>query len=76
MLDLTVAMTKTPPGVTDDLFEELRRHFSSAQLVELVTEISQANFRGRFNRAFHCLPAGFSKGAFCPMPEQDREQRS
>ncbi len=70
MLDLTVAVTKTPPEVSDGLFERLQEHFSSDQLVELVTEIAQANFRGRFNRTFHCLPAGLSEGAFCPMPEQ------
>ena len=70
MLDLTVAVTKTPPDVSDGLFEELQKHFTSAQLVELVTEIAQANFRGRFNRTFHCLPAGLSEGAFCPIPEQ------
>ncbi len=70
MLDLTVAMTATPPDVNDDLFGELRKHFTNPQLVELVTEIAQANFRGRFNRTFHCRPAGYSEGAFCPMPER------
>jgi hypothetical protein len=35
-----------------------------------VTEIAQANFRGRFNRTFHCRPADYSEGAFCPMPER------
>ena len=70
VLDLAVAMTVTPPAVSDELFAELREHFSDAQLVELATEISMANFRGRFNRAFLCQPAGFSEGAYCPLPER------
>jgi alkylhydroperoxidase family enzyme len=69
VLDLAVAMTSTPAAVSDELFAELRKHFSEAQLVELTSEIAQANFRGRFNRTFHCQPAGFSEGVYCPMPE-------
>jgi alkylhydroperoxidase family enzyme len=74
VLDLTVAMTHTPPEVSDELFAELQKHFSDAQLVELTSEIAQANFRGRFNRTFHCLPAGFSGGAYCPVPEAMKMQ--
>ena len=70
MLGLTVAVTATPPDVNDELFVELKKHFTSPQLVELVTGIAQVNFRGRFNRTFHCRPADYSEGAFCPMPEQ------
>jgi alkylhydroperoxidase family enzyme len=69
VLDLTAAMTRTPANVSDELFADLRKHFNDAQLVELTTEIAQANFRGRFNRAFRCQPAGYSEGAYCPLPE-------
>ncbi len=69
VLDLAVAMTHTPPVISDELFAELQEHFSTAQLVELTSAIAQENFRGRFNRMFRCAPAGFSEGAFCPMPE-------
>lgn len=69
VLDLAVAMTRTPAVVSDELFAELRKHFTDAQLVELTTEIALSNYRGRFNRAFLCKPADFSKGAYCPMPE-------
>ncbi len=69
VLDLAVAMTRTPPEVSDELIADLRKHFTDAQFVELTTEIAQANFRGRFNRAFRCGPAGLSEGAYCPMPE-------
>ena len=40
VLDLSVAMTRTPPDVSDELFSELEKHFDPAQLVELVTEIA------------------------------------
>ncbi len=62
-------MTRTPAAVSDELFAALQKHFTSAQLVELTSEIAQANFRGRFNRTFRCKPAGFSEGAYCPMLE-------
>jgi alkylhydroperoxidase family enzyme len=68
-LDLAVAMTRTPPDVSDELFGELQKHFSSAQLVELVTEIGLANLRGRFNTTFRCRVAGYSGDAYCPLPE-------
>ncbi len=67
--DLAVAMTLTPPDVSDELFGELQKHFTSAQLVELVTEIGLANLRGRFNTTFRCRVAGYSGDAFCPLPE-------
>jgi alkylhydroperoxidase family enzyme len=69
VLDLAVAMTRTPPDVSDELFAELQKHFSSAQLVELVTEIGLANLRGRFNTTFRCRVAGYSGDAYCPLPD-------
>jgi alkylhydroperoxidase family enzyme len=69
VLDLAVAMTRTPPDVSDELFAELQKHFTSAQLVELVTEIGLANLRGRFNTTFRCRVAGYSEGFYCPLPE-------
>jgi alkylhydroperoxidase family enzyme len=70
VLDLAVGMAATPANVGDELFAELRKHFTDAQLVELVSDIAMGNFRSRFNRAFLCQPAGFSEGAFCPLPEK------
>jgi alkylhydroperoxidase family enzyme len=69
-LDLAVAMTRTPPDVSDELFGELQKQFTSAQLVELVTEIGLANLRGRFNTTFRCRVAGYSGDAYCPLPER------
>jgi alkylhydroperoxidase family enzyme len=70
VLDLAVGMAMTPVNVSEELFAELRRHFTEAQLVELVTDIAMGNMRSRFNRAFQCQPAGFSEGTFCPLPEK------
>lgn len=69
VLDLAVAMTRTPPDVSDGLFADLQKHFANAQIVELATEIGLANMRGRFNTAFRCRVAGYSGDAFCPLPE-------
>ena len=70
VLDLAVAMTRTPADVSAELFDDLRRHFSPPQLVELTTAIAQENFRARFNRPFDVGAVGFSEGAFCPLPER------
>ena len=69
-LRLTVALTRTPANVDDDLFIALRAELSEPQLVELTTAITWENYRARFNRTFGILPEGFSKGAFCPLPEK------
>jgi alkylhydroperoxidase family enzyme len=69
VLDLAVAMTKTPPVISDELFEQLQERFTTVQLVELATAIAKENLNGRFNRVFRCESAGLSEGAYCPMPE-------
>ena len=75
VLDLSVSMTRTPPDVSDSLFAELQKQFTSAQLVELVTEIGLANLRGRFNTTFRCRVAGYSGDAYCPLPEISETKR-
>jgi alkylhydroperoxidase family enzyme len=69
-LRLTVALTRTPAAVDDELFAALRLEFSEPQLVELATAIAWENYRARFNRTFNVLPEGFSEGAYCPLPEK------
>jgi len=49
---LAEAMTKTPAEVSDEVYAEARKHFSEAQLVELVATAAMENYRARFNRAF------------------------
>ncbi len=70
MLDLAVAMAKTPTDVPPDLVARLRQHFDEAALVELTAAIAWEHYRARFNRVFGVRPAGFSEGAFCALPHR------
>jgi alkylhydroperoxidase family enzyme len=72
VLDYSVAMTETPAEIPDQLFTNLRLHFNEAQLVELTAAIAWENYRARFNHAFGLEAQGFSKGAYCPLPEKRR----
>jgi alkylhydroperoxidase family enzyme len=57
-------MTRTPAGISNELFDELRDCFNNAQLVELATAIAHANFRARFNRPFNIQPTTYTKRAY------------
>jgi alkylhydroperoxidase family enzyme len=71
VLDLAVAMARTPADVPSQLAEALRGHFDEGQLVELASAIAWENYRARFNRVFGVQPAGFlAEGAFCVLPER------
>lgn len=70
VLQLAVALTRTPSEVSDDLFTSLRARFSERELVELTAAISWENYRARFNRTFAVESEGFSNSQFCPMPER------
>lgn len=76
VLRLTVAMTRTPVDVDETLFEELRKHFDEAQMVEICATIAWENFRARFNRPFDLSAQGFSDGAFCVIPERPKKEES
>ena len=62
------AMTRTPVDVPDTLFSALRARFDPRQMVELTSAIAWENYRARFDHAFGIESAGFSEGAFCPLP--------
>src|SRR5262249_47716742 len=62
------AMTQTPVEVPDELFEGLRTHFNSQQLVELTSAIAWENFRARFDHAFGIEAEGFYEGVVCALP--------
>ena len=70
VLDLAVAMARTPCEVGDELRGRLRERFDEAQLVELAAAIAWEHHRSRFNRVFGVQPAGFSEGAYCVLPER------
>ena len=58
-LSYAEAMTITGQKVTDELFAELRRHFSEAQVVELTAAVALENFRSKFNVALGVESQGF-----------------
>src|SRR5215472_10201495 len=66
-LRYAVALTETPVVASDDLFAELKRHFSSQQLVELTSALAWENYWSRFNHAFGVGAEGFSEGAVCVL---------
>ena len=70
VLDFTVAMSKTPVVVSDELRQRLRARFDEASLVELSAAIAWEQYRARFNRAMGVEPSGFSEGSFCVLPER------
>jgi alkylhydroperoxidase family enzyme len=46
------AMADTPSNLRDQLYGDLRRHFSEEQLIELTASAALENFRARYNRGF------------------------
>jgi putative methionine-R-sulfoxide reductase with GAF domain len=46
------AMTEGGGEVSDDLYDDLRRHFTEAQIVEVAAVIGLFNYFNRFNNAF------------------------
>ena len=52
LLRMADAMADTPSNVSEELYAELRRHFSEDQLIELAATAALENFRARYNRVF------------------------
>jgi alkylhydroperoxidase family enzyme len=52
LLRMADALADTPANVSEELYAELRRHFSEEQLIELTASAAQENFRARYNRVF------------------------
>lgn len=68
ILRYATAISRTPVEVSDELFDALRPHFDTAQLVALTHIITLGNLRGRFNIALGIGAAGFSDGRVCALP--------
>jgi alkylhydroperoxidase family enzyme len=63
LLRMADAMADTPSNVSDELYAELRRHFSEEQLIELAATAAQEHSRARFNRVFDVQSDGlYRKG--------------
>jgi alkylhydroperoxidase family enzyme len=52
LLRMADAMAETPSNVSDELYGELRRHFSENELIEFAASAAQENYRARYNRVF------------------------
>ena len=53
LLRMADAMADTPSNVSDELYAQLRQHFSEEQLIELAASAARENLRARFNRVFN-----------------------
>ena len=72
ILEYATAMSRTPVEVTDRLFDALRAHFDTSQLVGLTHVINLGNLRARFNLALGIGSSGFSGNQVCALPETGR----
>jgi alkylhydroperoxidase family enzyme len=61
-----VAMTRTPPQVTDEMVADLRTRFTDAEVVELTATIALENQRSRTNTALGLTSQGFRD--HCDLP--------
>jgi alkylhydroperoxidase family enzyme len=68
-LDYAVAVMRTPVEVTDELFAQMKEHFSNEQLVEMTALLTLVN-TDRLNAAFGIGSAGFSDGMVCVPPDR------
>lgn len=59
LLRMADAMADTPSNISEDLYAELRSHFSEEHLIELAASAALENFRARFNRVFDVGSDGF-----------------
>src|SRR6201996_4341567 len=69
ILEYATAISRTPVEVSDRLFDELRAHFDTPQLVGLTHVITLGNLRARFNVALDIGSSGFSGDRVCALPD-------
>jgi alkylhydroperoxidase family enzyme len=68
-LDFTVGIMRTPVEVGDELFAQMKEHFTDEQIVEITALLTVVNL-DRFNAAFGVGSAGFSEGMVCVPPDR------
>jgi alkylhydroperoxidase family enzyme len=56
-------MTITGQTVDDALFDQLKAHFTEAQIIELTASIAMENFRSKFN-----VPLQVESQGLCVLP--------
>jgi alkylhydroperoxidase family enzyme len=67
-----IAMTQTPPEVTDDMVTDLRARFTDTELVELTVMIALENQRSRTNTALGLTSQGLRNQ--CELPAEKSVQ--
>jgi alkylhydroperoxidase family enzyme len=50
LIRLADALAGTPANVSDELFAELKAHYTEEQLMEIAAFCAQENYRARWNR--------------------------
>jgi alkylhydroperoxidase family enzyme len=65
LIQMADALSGAPANVSDELYAELRRHFSEEQLIELAADAAQENYRARWNRVFDVG----SDALYCAIPK-------
>ena len=63
LITLADALVATPVNVSDELYAEVRSHFSEEALIELAADMAQENYRARWNRVFEIG----SDALYCPI---------
>jgi alkylhydroperoxidase family enzyme len=66
LIQMADALSGAPANVSDELFAELRRHFTEEQLIELAADAAQENYRARWNRVFDVG----SDALYCAIPRK------
>ena len=64
-LEYAERITYTDRRVDDALVDQLKRHYTEAQIVELTAAIAMENFRSKFNPAL-----GIEAQGFCMVPKR------
>jgi AhpD family alkylhydroperoxidase len=62
VLEWTEAVTKiTPEGVSDEVYDRLRAHFSEVQISELTFAVGVINLWNRLNISFRIVPGSYDE---------------
>jgi alkylhydroperoxidase family enzyme len=66
-LEYAERITYTDQRVDDVLVDQLKKHYTDAQIVELTAAIAMENFRSKFNP-----PLGIEAQGFCMVPQRPK----
>ena len=66
-LEYAERITYTDRKVDDALVDDLKKHYSEAQIVELTAAIAMENFRSKFNPTL-----GVEAQGFCMVPQRNK----